>query len=260
MPGHDAEDPRVAAGTLTPGGATVPWIVWSEDTGSGTHAIFVARLVGGNHFELFNGGQPVSNPAVDASRPDITFSGNTPYISWHGTSAASSEDAWWATSRALAPRRSRSTARWTRPTPTSRSPISSSCTADPFSADGAACPAQAIGTPFVLHTERGLAAAAAGPRLPAERRDHRRRRPVTLSSAHVEGSVNPGGAAVKAHFEYGATTAYGSRTADQRLGVASTPVAFGADLIALPEYTAGPLPRRRRERLRHVHRAGPRRS
>ena len=32
---RDAEDPRVAAGTLTPGAPTVPWVVWSEDTGSG---------------------------------------------------------------------------------------------------------------------------------------------------------------------------------------------------------------------------------
>ena len=31
----DAEDPRVAAGTLTPGGATVPWVVWSETIGAG---------------------------------------------------------------------------------------------------------------------------------------------------------------------------------------------------------------------------------
>src|SRR6185312_9519879 len=50
-PGHDAEDPRVAAGTLTPGGTTVPWVTWTEDNGSGIHQIFVARL-NGDHFEL----------------------------------------------------------------------------------------------------------------------------------------------------------------------------------------------------------------
>ena len=59
LAGNDAEDPRVAAGTLTPGGVTVPWVTWSEDVG-GHHAIFVSRLVDGNHFELFNGGNPVS--------------------------------------------------------------------------------------------------------------------------------------------------------------------------------------------------------
>ena len=81
---RDAENPRVAAGTLKPGGATVPWVVWQEDLGAGDgkHAIFVSRLVGGDHFELFNAGQPVSNTANDATRPDITFSGNVPYISW----------------------------------------------------------------------------------------------------------------------------------------------------------------------------------
>ena len=79
--GNDAEDPRVASGTLTPGGTTVPWVVWSEDVG-GHHAIFVSRLVGGDHFELFNAGNPVSAPEQDAGTPDITFYGNTPYISW----------------------------------------------------------------------------------------------------------------------------------------------------------------------------------
>ena len=81
-PGNDAENPRVAAGTLTPGGATVPWVVWEEDVGGGTHAIFVSRLVGTDHFELFNAGQPISNTVNIATRPDITFSGNVPYVSW----------------------------------------------------------------------------------------------------------------------------------------------------------------------------------
>ncbi|HWI74922.1 MAG TPA: hypothetical protein VNT55_23370, partial [Baekduia sp.] len=197
VPGHDAEDPRIAAGTLTPGAPTVPWIVWSEDTGAGTHAIFVARLVGGNHFELFNGGQPVSNPAIDASRPDITFSGNTPYISWHGevagklkTVVGHFEGAGSATFKvdgALDPADA-----------DIRSPFSSSNTADPFTADGAAAPGQAIGTPFVLHTAEGspqrLLAHAYQP-TDAYTGDASS---VTLSSAHVAGSVNPGGAAVTA--------------------------------------------------------------
>jgi hypothetical protein len=237
VPGHDAEDPRIAAGTLTPGGATVPWIVWSEDTGSATHAIFVARLVGGNHFELFNGGQPVSNPAIDASRPDITFSGNTPYISWHSSIAGKLKTvvghfegpgtATFKVDGALDPADA-----------DVRSPLSSSCTADPSTSDGAACPSAAIGTPFVLHTSEGspqrLLAHAYQPR-DVHTGDASS---VTLSSAHVTGSVNPDGAAVKAYFEYGVTSAYGSRTADQRLGVASDPVAFSADLTALPEYSA----------------------
>src|SRR5436190_2702297 len=78
----DAENPRVAAGTLTPGQPTVPWVVWEEDIGGGRHTIFISRLVGADHFELFKPGQPIANRANDARRPDITFAGNVPYISW----------------------------------------------------------------------------------------------------------------------------------------------------------------------------------
>src|SRR5206468_11972893 len=78
----DALNPRVAAGTLTPGQPTVPWVVWEEELGGGRHVIYVSRLVGGDHFELFNGGLPVSNANNDASRPDLTFAGNVPDISW----------------------------------------------------------------------------------------------------------------------------------------------------------------------------------
>ena len=79
---RNAENPRIAAGTLMSGNATVPWVVWQEEIEDGKHAIFVSRLVGGDHFELFNSGRPVSNTENDATRPDITFSGNVPYISW----------------------------------------------------------------------------------------------------------------------------------------------------------------------------------
>ena len=57
---NDAEDPRVAAGTLTPGGADRPVGRRGRRTSAAHHAIFVSRLVGGDHFELFNGGNPVS--------------------------------------------------------------------------------------------------------------------------------------------------------------------------------------------------------
>jgi hypothetical protein len=137
---RDAENPRVAAGTLTPGGTTVPWVVWQEDLGEGKHAVFVSRLVGGDHFELFNSGQPVSNTANDATRPDITFSGNVPYISWQ--EAVTKEqvtfvghyegpvfeldtptgipNSGFESSRTRSAPRSRPAARPTRPTPTER--------------------------------------------------------------------------------------------------------------------------------------------
>jgi hypothetical protein len=158
-PGHDAEDPRVAAGTLIPGNPTVPWVVWSEDTGSGTHAIFVSRLVG-DHFELFNGGAPVSTPGRDATTPDITFFGNIPYVSWveargsgmrgfvgHFVNGVFTLDT--PGGIPLAP----------SSLPASlidfRVPISSSCTADPFTGDGSTCDVAAVNSPFLMFTTAG---------------------------------------------------------------------------------------------------------
>ena len=144
----------MASGTLTPGAATVPWVVWAEDTGAGKHAIFISRLVGGDHFELFNGGAPLSPASRDATHPDITFFGNVPYVSWieaHGDGIP------WVR-RPLRERRCSSS---TRPVASllsprlhraslidARVPVSSSCTADPFTSDGSACPVAAVNSPF----------------------------------------------------------------------------------------------------------------
>ena len=170
-PAAGAEDPRVATGTLTPGSATVPWVVWSEDVG-GRHAVFVSRLVGGNHFELFNGGNPVSHAGRDAASPDIAFFGNVPYISWietvgsakvgfvgHFEGAAFVSDTP-AGIRLPSPRGSVSLIDF-------RVPVSSSCTADPFTSDGSACPGGAPDAPFITFTRTGspqaLFAEAVGP-------------------------------------------------------------------------------------------------
>jgi hypothetical protein len=160
-PANAAEDPRVASGTLIPGTATVPWVVWAEDTGSGKHAIFVARLVGGDHFELFNGGAPVSPQNRDASSPDITFFGNVPYVSWiedrgghkrgfvgHFVNGVFVQDNLPGGIN-LAPRFR------TASLIDARVPLSSSCTADPFTNDGSACPVAAVNTPFLLFTTDG---------------------------------------------------------------------------------------------------------
>src|SRR5262249_24091315 len=83
-PSSDAEDPRVAAGTMDPSTPTAPWVAWDEQVG-GVRQVFVSRLVGSGstaHFELVNGGAPISGGTGDSTRPDITFSGHTPYISW----------------------------------------------------------------------------------------------------------------------------------------------------------------------------------
>jgi hypothetical protein len=227
FPDRDAEDPRVASGTLVPGNPTSPWVAWAEDTGHGKKGIFVSRLVGGTHFELANGGLPVSGNGADASDPDITFSGNTPYVTWHEggnvvTGHFTSATAFQVDTRV----------------PDSgggRSPISSSDTADPFTADGATPPSGTTGTPFFLTLTEGsphrLLAHGYSPddvrTLPASA--------VSDTGAHIAGSVNPAGAAVKVHLEFGPTTAYGSRTADQIVPAGNAPVTFGADLTGLPE-------------------------
>ena len=228
-PDKGAEDPRVATGTLTPGGITSPWVAWAEETASGKKAIFVSRLVGGTHFELANGGKPVSNPSVDAEDPDITFSGNTPYVTWH------------ANGHVVAGHFANLTTfkvdTVTPETATGRSPVSSSNTSDPFTADGQAPPAGTVGTPFFLTltdpAPHKLLAKAYRP-------DDVRTLDATdvrKHSAHVAGSVNPAGAPVKVHFEYGETTAYGNRTDDQSIAPGNLPVLFAADLEGLPAHT-----------------------
>jgi hypothetical protein len=158
---NQAEDPRVASGTLIPGTPTVPWVVWAEDTGSGIHSIFVSRLVGGDHFELFNGGAPVSSAHRDAVSPDVTFFGNVPYVSWiepHGDRNRGfighfQSDGTFVLDTPfgilLAPHVHRA------PLIDARVPLSSSCTADPFTNDGSACPVAAVNAPFALFTTSG---------------------------------------------------------------------------------------------------------
>ncbi len=227
-PTVDAEDPRVAAGTLVPGTATVPWVVWSEDTSTGHSGIFVSRLVGGTHFELLNGGRPVSDTSADAATPDITFSGNTPYVTWQSGGRTFSGHFEGATFALDTPGGIAGAA-------DQRAPVSSGCTANPFTADGAACPGGAAGTPFLLQTTSdgrllahgyGQGAVVTGDASA-----------ITASTAHVAGSADPQGAPVNAHIEFGTTTAYGSRTADQKLGPNTGADSFAADLSGLPAGT-----------------------
>jgi hypothetical protein len=238
---RNAENPRVAAGTLTPGGTTVPWVVWQEELAEDHHVIFVSRLVGGDHFELFNHGQPVSDVLNDATRPDITFSGNVPYISWQEQVAKQQVTfVGHFEGGAAAPV-------FELDTPAGipdsglgdvdeplRAPISSGCTANPFDADGVSCQGGAIGTPFLLY----IAGDAGAQRLFAQAfapTDVATLDATDLSesAATLNGSVDPGGAAVLTRFDFGPTTAYGASTADTRLDVASAVTPFSAPLGAL---------------------------
>jgi hypothetical protein len=243
--GNDAENPRVAAGTLTAGNPTVPWVVWQEDIGSGKHAVFVSRLVGGDHFEPFNSGQPVSNTLNDATRPDITFSGNVPYISWqeevsgqllvflgHFEGGTTSPVFRLDTPAGIA----RSV--FTDVANPFRAPLSSTCTANPTNADGQTCQAGAAGTPFFLFTagspgSQKLFAEAYAPSdvttLAAT--------DVTSSAATLHGSANPGGARTLTHFDFGASTVYGSATVDAALAAATTVTPFSDVASDLPNGT-----------------------
>jgi hypothetical protein len=237
----NAEDPRVAAGTLTPGGATVPWVTWAEDIGHGRKGIFVSRLVGGDHFELFNGGNPISNTANDAATPDITFSGNTPYVSWQeDVSGKRKAFVGHFEGGATAPVFVLDTSKGVTSTGgnlDARPPISSSCTASPATSDGAACPAGALGTPFFLFTAGKPGSqklfmdgfAPSGVKTNAATGIHD-------TSATLKGAANPGGAQASVHFEFGTTTAYGSSTPAQTLPLGDASVTVKAKITGL---TAG---------------------
>jgi hypothetical protein len=238
----DAENPRVAAGTMNPANPTVPWVAWDEDLG-GVKQVFVSRLVGtpSPHFELVNNGAPISVGANDSTRPDITFSGNTPYVSWREDTGGGVEKAFvghfvnaanptFVLDESDVPL-----------TPTAqadvREPISSTCIATPFNMDGQSCQGGAVGTPFFLFTNgtspRGLFADAYQPDVPVTGAASG----ITTSAATVSGTVNPEGAAVRVHFDFGTSTAYGQSTATQTVGVGNAPAAFTAALSGLPAGT-----------------------
>jgi hypothetical protein len=245
-PTKDAEDPRVAAGTMNPANPTVPWVAWDEASG-GHKQVFVSRLVGAGaaaRFQPVNGGQPISSGSGDATRPDITFSGNTPYVTWrqqvdgvtegfagHFVNAANPTFVLDQSNIPL--------------TPTGdgagmadvREPISSSCIATPFNADGQACQGSAVGTPFFLSTSGmnplRLFSSAYAPDSPVTGTASG----VTTTAATLNATDNPEGASINASFEFGTTTAYGSSTAAQKLGPNNAATPYSAQLTGLPEGT-----------------------
>ncbi len=153
----DAEDPKVAAGTMTPGAATVPWVVWAEDF-HGVERIFASRLVDGTHFELVNGGRPLSSARGDATRPDISFAKNTPLISYRQTVGKAQRVFAGHLTNPANPRFHLDTPGGVKRSKKGATldvaePISSDCTANPFNGDGSACQGGAPGTPFFLFND-----------------------------------------------------------------------------------------------------------
>jgi hypothetical protein len=248
--GTGAENPTVTAGTLVAGKATTPWIAWDESSANGgLHSVFVARLdAAGDHFDLLNNGQPISHSGLDSTRPDIVFSHNTPYVSWHEKAAdgTTTTFAGHFEGNPATPVFKIDTGAIPTTTPLAsddgitdvRQPVASTCPADPFTQDGAACPANAVGTPFFAFTNttngpRQLFAQAYQPEnvqtAPASG--------VAVGQATLGGSVNPAGAPVQVRVDFGSTTSYGESTAVQSLGPSELQTPFRAAVSGLPAGT-----------------------
>jgi hypothetical protein len=244
-PAANAEDPRVAAGTMTAGNPTAPWVVWDE-TVAGVSSIFVSRLVGGptGHFVIANGGKPISTPKVNATRPDITFSRNTPYVTWREPVAGAGFDHMFVGHFAGANNPvfvlDSST---TQLTPSSqadvREPISSSCTANPFNSDGSNCQGSTgtAATPFLLYTKGTSPRSLFGSGYSPTNLVTNPASAITSSGATLNGSVNPAGASALYSFDYGTTTAYGQTTVAHRLPVSNVPTSFSAAVSGLASGT-----------------------
>ena len=244
--GTGAENPSVTAGTLVAGKATTPWIAWDESSANGgLHSVFVARLdAAGDHFDLLNNGQPISHSGLDSTRPDIVFSHNTPYVSWHETQGgATSTFVGHFEGNPANPvfRIDTGAIATTAPVASDdaitdvRQPVGSTCPADPFTQDGAACPANAVGTPFFAFTNttngpRALFAQAYQP----ENVQTAAATGVAVATATLGGTVDPAGAPLQVRVEFGPTTGYGQSTAVQSLAPSEVQTGFSAAVTGLP--------------------------
>jgi hypothetical protein len=248
--GNGAENPTVAAGTMVAGNPTTPWVAWDESsTNGGLHSVFVARLTGGDHFTLLNNGQPISHSGLDSTRPDIVFSHNTPYVSWHETAGGTTttfvghfegnpaDPVFHIDTPAGIPT--------TSPVASDddvtdvRAPIASTCPADPFTQDGSECQGANVGTPFFAYTNttsgpRALFAQAYTPVDPQTGSATG----VGVGTATMNGSVDPDGAPVEVRFDFGPTTSYGSSTPPQLLAPSETQTSVSAAVAGLPAGTA----------------------
>jgi hypothetical protein len=116
-------------------------------------------------------------------------------------------------------------------------PISSGCTADPFTSDGAACPRNAAGTPFFLFADGAPGSQKLFARAYRGSGTTRPATGITSSGATLNATVNPGGAVVNVHFEFGPTAAYGQVTPTVRVGPGTTGQAFAQAISGLAPST-----------------------
>jgi hypothetical protein len=245
-PAADAEDPRVASGTMNSANPTVPWVAWDEASG-GHQQVFVSRLVGAGaaaRFVPVNNGAPISSATnADATRPDITFSGNTPYVTWRVTDATTGATTATvghfinaANPTFVVDKGGIPISRTDAPADV-REPISSGCTANPFNADGTACQGGAVGTPFFLFTNGTSPLSLFADAYQADAPVTGAPSGVGQSTATVSGSVNPEGARTTVAFQFGTSTAYGQSTPAQTTGPDNAADAFSAALTGLPAGT-----------------------
>ena len=183
-PDADAEDPRVAAGTMNPANPTVPWVAWDETVGGVTAGLRLAAGGRGEpHFELVNGG------AADLDRRGRLDAPGHHVLGQHavrdlarGRRRRRHEGVRRPLRQRGQPdvraRRERRPADADAPQADVREPISSGCTANPFNADGAACQGGAVGNAVLpVHQRddpRSLFADAYQPDTPVDRRGERR--------------------------------------------------------------------------------------
>jgi len=82
-PLKDADEVSLTAGSLDPGEAAVPWIVWSEEGPTGKRQVFVSRLDTTTRNSFLNVGASLNvDQNHDAEAPYITFVNNVPYVGW----------------------------------------------------------------------------------------------------------------------------------------------------------------------------------
>ena len=204
----NAEDPRVASGTMLAGTPTAPWVVWDEGTGSANdNKVFVAHLVSGQ-FAIANNNQPIGT----GDRADITFSGNTPYVTWHHDNQV--QTGHFANPNLFV----KDNSIGTNASDEVRAPISSTCTANPFNTDGSSCQGGVLGTPFFLFTNGAASGAklfgdAYAPTAPVTGGTTA----ITQTGATLSGSVNPVGTQLQAGIQFGKTTAYGLTTGSRTI-------------------------------------------
>lgn len=234
-PAKSAIDPRVAAGSMAPAVPTAPWVIWAEDLGTGTHGIFVSHLVG-DRFVVVNGGLPISPAGVDAVKPDIAFSGNTPYVTWREGAGTVADGHFEGTG--ANPIFVRDTTLNATLTPAARAPIATLCPATPQTADGATCRPANTGDSFTLFADSSSGTTRLfGRALSPEGVQTGAANSVTATTATLTAAVNPAGTRAKVFFEFGPTPAYGSTTPGTVVGPQASTVSVGEALTGLTPAT-----------------------